>query len=192
MTRFVYAAMAALLFWCSAARADEGMWTFHGFPFAKANATLKTSIDQAWLDRVRLATVRLASCTASFVSGDGLVLTNHHCVEPCLAELSSKEKSFVEDGFVAKTRDEEKRCQTQVADVLIGMEEITPKVTAAIAGKDEATANEIRKSTLTQLEGDCEKQASQKCQSVTLYQGGQYWLYKYKRYTDVRIVFAPE
>jgi hypothetical protein len=192
MTRFVYAATAALVFVCSAARADEGMWTFHGFPFAKANATLKTHIDQAWLDRVRAATVRLSNCTASFVSNEGLILTNHHCVEACLAELSSKEKSFVEDGFVAKTRDEEKRCQTQIADVLIGMEEITAKVTAAIAGKNEATANEIRKSTLTQLEGDCEKQGSQKCQSVTLYEGGQYWLYKYKRYTDLRLVFAPE
>jgi V8-like Glu-specific endopeptidase len=192
MTRFVHAAAAALLVLCSAARADEGLWTVHGFPFAKANAALKTNLDQAWMDRVRSATVRLSSCTGSFVSNEGLILTNHHCVEACLAELSSKEKSFVEDGFVAKTRDEEQRCQTQVADVLIGMEEITAKVSAAVAGKDEAAANEIRKATLTQLEGDCEKQAAQKCQSVTLYAGGQYWLYKYKRYTDVRIVFAPE
>ena len=85
------------------------MWTFHGFPFAKANAALKTSIDQAWLDRVRSATVRIASCTGSFVSGEGLILTNHHCVEACLAEMSSKEKSFVEDGYLAKTREEEKK-----------------------------------------------------------------------------------
>ena len=193
MTRIVCAAAAALMvFLCSAARADEGMWTFHGFPFAKANAALKTSLDQAWLDRVRSATVRLSNCTASFVSDEGLMLTNHHCVEACLAEQSSKDKSFVDDGYLAKTRDEEKRCQTQVADVLTGMEEITAKVSAATARKDETAANDIRKSTLTQLEGDCEKQAVQKCQTVTLYDGGQYWLYKYKRYTDVRLVFAPE
>jgi V8-like Glu-specific endopeptidase len=193
MTRIVCAATAALMVaLCSTTRADEGMWTFHGFPLAKANATLKTNLDQSWLDRVRSATVRLSNCTATFVSKEGLILTNHHCVEACLAEQSSKEKSFVEDGFLAKTREEEKRCQTQVADVLIGMEEITAKVSAATAGKDETAANDIRKATLTQLEGDCEKQATQKCQSVTLYQGGQYWLYKYKRYTDVRIVFAPE
>jgi hypothetical protein len=194
MTRFTCAAAAALMvFLCSAAHADEGMWPVHGFPFAKANSALKTKIDQAWLDRVRLATVRLANCTATFVSNEGLMLTNHHCVESCLADLSSKEKSLVEEGYLAKTRDEEKKCQTQVADVLIGMEDITPKVSAAIAGKDETTANDARKATLTQLEGDCEKQhAPQKCQTVTLYQGGQYWLYKYKRYTDVRIVFAPE
>ena len=182
MTRFVCAAVAALMvFPCSAARADEGMWTFHGFPFAKVNTALKTNLDQAWLDRVRSATVRLASCTASFVSNEGLILTNHHCVESCLAENSSKDKSFVEEGFLAKTREEEKRCQTQVADVLIGMEEITAKVSAAVAGKDETAANDVRKATLTQLEGECEKQATQKCQTVTLYQGGQYWLYKYKR-----------
>ncbi|MEO8019048.1 MAG: S46 family peptidase [Pseudomonadota bacterium] len=193
MMRFACTATAALVvFCCTAARADEGMWTFHGFPFATANATLKTHIDQAWLYRVRLATVRLANCTASFVSDEGLMLTNHHCVESCLAELSSKEKSLVEEGFLARTHDEEKRCQTQVADVLTGMEDITPKVNAAIAGKNETSANDVRKATLTQLESDCEKQAAQKCQAVTLYQGGQYWLYKYKRYTDVRIVFAPE
>src|SRR5688500_15226606 len=157
MTRIVYAAAAALLFLCSAARADEGMWTFHGFPFAKANAALKTNVDQAWLDRVRLATVRLANCTATFVSREGLMLTNHHCVESCLADLSSKEKSLVEDGYLAKTRDEEKKCQTQVADVLVGMEDITAKIGAAIAGKDEATANDVRKAKLTQLEGECEK-----------------------------------
>ena len=193
MSRFAGAAIAALMVClCSPSRADEGMWTFHGFPLAKANAALKTSLDQAWLDRVRSATVRLSNCTASFVSGEGLILTNHHCVEACLAEQSSKEKSFVEDGFLARTRDEEKKCQTQVADVLIGMEEITAKVSAATAGKNEAAANDVRKSTLTKLEGECESQAAQKCQSVTLYEGGQYWLYKYKRYTDVRLVFAPE
>ena len=193
MNRFACAAIAALMVClCSASRADEGMWTFHGFPFAKANAALKTNIDQAWLDRVRSATVRLSNCTASFVSAEGLILTNHHCVEACLAEQSSKEKSFVEDGYLARTREEEKKCQTQVADVLVGMEEITAKVSAAIAGKDEAAANEVRKSTLTKLEKECEDQTKQKCQAVTLYEGGQYWLYKYKRYTDVRLVFAPE
>src|SRR5215203_5765035 len=149
MTRLVSAATAALLvLLCSPAPADEGMWTFHGFPFAKANAALKTSVDQAWLDRVRSATVRLSNCTASFVSPEGLILTNHHCVEACLAEQSSKEKSFVADGFLARTREDEKKCQTQVADVLIGMEEITAKISAATAGKAEAAANEVRKSTL--------------------------------------------
>jgi hypothetical protein len=168
------------------------MWTFHGFPFDKVNSALKTRLDQAWLDRVRNATVRLSNCTASFVSGNGLMLTNHHCVEACLAELSTKEKSLVEDGFLAATRAEEKRCQTQIADVLVGMEDITSKVAAAIDGKDEKAASEARKATLTQLESECEKSSKRKCQAVTLYEGGQYWMYQYQRYTDVRIVFAPE
>jgi hypothetical protein len=186
------AAAALTVFLCSNASADEGMWPFHGAPLAKLNGALSTKIDQAWLDKVRTATVRLSNCTASFVSKDGLILTNHHCVEQCLAELSSKEKSYVEDGFLAKTRDEEKKCQTQIADVLTGMEDITTKVAKAIEGKDEKSANEARKAALTQLESECEKSTKLKCESVNLYEGGQYWLYKYKRYTDVRIAFAPE
>jgi hypothetical protein len=195
MKRWYSAAAAALtVLLCAPSQADEGMWTFHGFPLEKTNSTLKTKLDQAWLDRVRTATVRLSNCTGSFVSGDGLILTNHHCVEACLAELSSKEKSLVEDGFLAKTRDEEKRCQTQVADILVAMDDVTAKISAAISGKDEKTANDLRKSTLTQLEQDCEKASGgkRKCQAVTLYDGGQYWIYQYKRYTDLRIAFAPE
>jgi V8-like Glu-specific endopeptidase len=193
MTRWLYAACAALLLsLCQTVHADEGMWTFHGFPFAKANAALKTNIDQAWLDRVRSATVRITGCTGSFVSPEGLILTNHHCVEACLAEMSSKEKSFVEDGYLAKTRDDEKKCQTQIADVLTDMQDITTKVKAATAGKPEAAANDARKAKLTELEQECENSTKLKCQSVTFYEGGQYWMYKYKRYTDLRLVFAPE
>ena len=193
MKRIASAAVAAFtVFLCSHASADEGMWPFHGFPFDKANGALNTKLDQKWLDKVRTATVRLSNCTASFVSKDGLILTNHHCVEACLAEQGSKEKSYVDDGFLAKTRDEEKKCQTQIADVLTGMEDITAKVAKAIEGKDDKASNDARKAALTQLESDCEKNEKLKCESVNLYQGGQYWLYKYKRYTDVRIVFAPE
>jgi hypothetical protein len=195
MTRWIYAATAALtVLLCAPAHADEGMWTFHGFPLEKTNAALKTKLDQAWLDRVRTATVRLSNCTGSFVSSEGLILTNHHCVEACLAELSSKEKSLVEDGFLAKTRDEEKRCQTQIADILTATDDITGKIAAVTSGKDEKAANDARKAVLTQLEQECEKASDGKlkCQAVTLYEGGQYWLYKYKRYTDLRIVFAPE
>src|SRR5215510_9848830 len=157
MTRWLHAAAAAsLVLICPTAGADEGMWTFHGFPFAKANETLKTKLDQAWLDRVRVATVRITGCTGPFVSREGLILTNHHCVESCLAEHSNKEKSLVADGFLPKSRDEELRCQTQVADVLNDMEDITAKISAATAGKDEAAGNEAHKAALTQLELECE------------------------------------
>jgi V8-like Glu-specific endopeptidase len=193
MTRWLHAVCAAsLVFVCSAARADEGMWTFHGFPFDAANAALKTQLDQAWLDRVRSATVRLANCTGAFVSDEGLILTNQHCVRACLADNSTPEKSHVEDGWLARSRAEEMRCQTQVADVLTGMEDVTPRIFQATEGKSGAERNDARKAALTQAEQECEAASKLKCQSVSLYEGGQYWLYKYQRYTDLRLVFAPE
>jgi hypothetical protein len=178
--------------------ADGGMWTFHNFPSAAVKRQHGVDINGAWLDRVRTASIRLANCTASFVSPDGLILTNHHCSEACLDDHSTAEHNLVRDGFLARSRAEEFKCGTQVADVLMAMEDVTPKVAAALKGLDAKAANEKRKATLTQLEQACE-QASQaaaggplKCESVTLYEGGQYWLYKYHRYSDVRLVFAPE
>lgn len=186
------------LFAAATVCADEGMWTFDNFPGAAVEQRYGVNIGPQWLDRVRQATVRLANCTASFVSPEGLILTNHHCAESCLAELSSREQSLVQDGFLARERTAERRCATQVADVLVAMENVTPQVEAALRGLDQVAANETRKKTLTGLEQTCEQQSAKakggalKCQSVTLYDGGQYWLYKYRRYDDVRIVFAPE
>lgn len=191
MRRLVSIALACAAV-VGSARADEGMWTYDNFPSAVVREKFGANIDQPWLDRVRQATVRLAGCTASFVSQDGLILTNHHCITTCLAENSSKDKSLLEDGFIARQREQEVRCPTQIADVLVGMDNITGKIDAASAGLDDRAANEARKRTLTALEQECEKSSGQKCQSVSLYNGGQYFLYRYKRYTDVRLVFAPE
>jgi hypothetical protein len=178
--------------------ADEGMWPFDHFPSNAIRQQYGADISASWLDHVRLSTIRLANCTGSFVSPEGLVLTNHHCVESCLAELSSKVKSLVELGFVAADRSLEQRCPAQLADVLVATENITESITKAIAGLDDAAANTARKRTLTALEQTCEltslkaKSGNLRCQAVTLYQGGEYFLYKYKRYNDVRLVFAPE
>ena len=177
---------------------DAGMWTFHDFPRELVKARYGADLSPAWLERVRTATARLSNCTASFVSPDGLMLTNHHCAEGCLDEHSSPEHNLLHSGFLARTRDEELKCGTQVADVLMGLEEVTAAVQAAIRGLDARSANDTRKKTLTQLEQTCEQQSRRgrygpvKCESVDLYQGGQYWLYKYRRYQDVRLVFAPE
>ena len=192
--------LAALLvmFLSSAAFADEGMWTFHDFPEAKVKQAVGVDLSSAWLDQVRMATIRLSNCTASFVSADGLILTNHHCAESCLDENSSSGHNLVGEGFLARTRDKELKCSQQIADVLMEMENVTPKILSAIAGLEAKAANDKRKSTITALEQACEQQSAaaksgpRKCEMVNLYEGGQYWLYKYHRYTDVRLVFAPE
>src|SRR6478735_2882965 len=143
-----------------------------------------------------MATIRLSNCTASFVSPDGLILTNHHCAAACLAQLSSATDDRLEKGFISNSREAEPRCPTQYADVLMKMEDITAKVNAATRGLGDKEANEARKKALTLLEQECEKNAGtrdpRRCESVRLYEGGQYFLYQYKRYADVRLVFAPE
>jgi hypothetical protein len=186
-----------LVLGCVTAWADEGMWTVDNFPTALVKERYGVEITPQWLERVRLSTIRLAYCTASFVSPDGLILTNHHCVARCLAEHSSKDTSLIETGFLAQERSKERRCGVQVADVLVALEDITAKVHGATRDLKAEAANQARKQTLTALEERCEESARSaqqplKCEAVTLYGGGRYALYKYKRYDDVRLVFAPE
>jgi hypothetical protein len=178
--------------------ADEGIWTFDNFPAEAVKKTYGVNITPRWLDHVRLSTIRLTNCTASFVSPAGLILTNHHCVESCLGELSSKDNSLLDRGFSAASPATERRCATQLADVLVGMANVTATVAKAAAELGDKAANDERKKTLTDLEQACEQASIKansgrlKCQAVTLYEGGQYFIYKYKRYDDVRLVFAPE
>jgi hypothetical protein len=183
---------------CAGLAADEGMWTFDNFPKDAVAQKYQTKISQEWLDRLQTSVVRLESgCTASFVSAEGLVLTNHHCAASCLAENSTAKRDLIADGYLAATRKEEVRCQGEQASVLMDTEDVTPDVVTALEGVAAADAARARNQALTKLEEACEadaKQAGQplKCETVTLYQGGQYWLYKYKRYDDVRLAFAPE
>jgi hypothetical protein len=188
--------VTALAAWIPAA-ADEGMWTFDDFPAAAVQKAYGTTVTAAWLDHVRLSTIRLTNCSASFISPDGLILTNHHCVESCLAELSSKDNSLLDRGFAAAKRSDERRCATQLADVQVGTEDVTATVTEALQGLDDKAANEARKKVLTELEQACEQAGAKakprlKCQAATLYEGGRYFIYRYRRYDDVRLVFAPE
>jgi hypothetical protein len=176
----------------SAAVADEGMWTFDNFPKAVVKQKYGVNIDDAWLGHLQRSIARLeGGCTGSFVSPDGLVLTNHHCAMDCVSELSSASDNFVEDGFNSGSRAGERQCPGGIVSTLAGIEDITAKVGAAIAGLPDAKANEVRKQTLSKLESACTK-GTLACESVSLYQGGQYFLYKYKRYDDVRLVLAPE
>jgi len=181
------------------ARADEGMWTPGNFPSAAVKHKYGVDITQRWLEQVQRSVTRHESgCTGSFISPDGLVLTNHHCVMECLSEISSAGNDYVANGYSATQRSSEKKCPTEMLSVLLDTENITDQVNAATAGLPDAKANEARKQTLSRLEAACTAASAKNrktgplaCESVTLYQGGQYFLYKYKRYEDVRLVFAP-
>ena len=182
-----------------AAVADEGMWTFDNVPQAAIQQQYGVTPTQPWLDKLRRSITRFESgCTGSFVSPDGLVLTNHHCAMSCLAQLSSTSDNYVDNGFNTTTRSAEKKCPTQILSVLVEMEDVTAKVNSATAGLADAQANETRKQELGRLEAACTDKSKKNrggplaCESVTLYQGGQYFLYKYRRFDDVRMVFAPE
>lgn len=196
MKRFCLLLLAGF---ASAAVADEGMWTFDNFPKAAVKQKYGVDIDDAWLGRLQRSIARLeGGCTGSFVSPEGLVLTNHHCARECIGELSSAGDNFIENGFNSGSRAGERKCPSGIISVLVNIEDITAKVNAATAGLADAKANEVRKQTLSRLESACTAGAAKgragalACESVSLYQGGQYFLYKYKRYDDVRLVFAPE
>ena len=175
--------------------AEEGMWTFDNFPRQLIEANHGVIITDEWLDRVRLATTRLeGGCTGSLVSPEGLVLTNHHCVRRCISQWSSTEEDMEAKGFLAKERVLERRCQAEQVSVLIETQDITAQMAEAVKGKKEREANQARKETQSRLEQECREanKGALSCESVSLYNGGQYFLYKYKRYHDVRLVFVPE
>ena len=139
--RVLVALVPTLLLAAGAARADEGMWTFDNFPRERVRERFGVTIDDAWLERVRLSTVRLSGCTGSFVSPSGLILTNHHCVTGCLAQGSTRERSLIDLGFVAPGREAELDCATQIADVLEKLENVTAKVQDATRGLSERDAS---------------------------------------------------
>ncbi len=187
------AGVMAMMATPTSARADEGMWTFDNFPIQTVNDKYGTRIDQAWLDRVRNAAVRIQGCSASFVSDQGLILTNWHCVVGCVQELSSPEQDFVKNGFLTANREEEKRCPGQTAEVLIDIVDVTDRVLAAGAGLEGAAFNAARAAETNAIQTEaCAGDPKFNCQVISFYRGGRYALYKFRRYDDVRLVFAPE
>jgi hypothetical protein len=172
---------------------EEGMWTFNQFPAAKVQQKFGFLPTQQWLDHVRLASVRLAEgCSASFVSPNGLVLTNYHCAVTCIQQISSAAKDYTATGFMANSQAEEQNCPGQEANVLIEISDVTPQITQKTAGKSDQEALLARRAEIARIEKDCATSESLRCEVVTLYGGGVYDLYKYKRYQDVRLVWAPE
>ncbi len=189
------AVAAATVFAAATAFADEGMWTFDNFPSATVKAKYGVTIDQPWLDNVRGASVRLSSgCSASVVTKDGLVLTNHHCVRGCAQNLSTAKIDYVKDGFSSATREDEKLCPGMQAEILTAISDVTDRVSNAAKGKTGQDFVKARDAEIAAVEKEgCNgREAQFRCQVVTLYQGGQYKLYTYRKYSDVRLVFAPE
>ncbi len=183
----------ALLLVLPALRADEGMWTFDNLPIKKIQAKYGWAPGQAWLDHVRLAAVRFPGGSGSFVSKDGLVLTNHHVGHHWTQVVSDAQHDYVKNGFVAATRDQEIKVPGLALFTLLEMENVTDQIEKAVpAGADEQAAAKAKAAELAELVKEQGAKTGLDCQPVTLYQGGQVWIYRYKKHTDVRLVMSPE
>ena len=173
------------------------MWTFTDFPFARFAKEYGFAPDQAWLDHLRLASVRFNSGgSGSFLSADGLTITNQHVGQDCVQKLSSAGHDYLAEGFVAHSLAEEVPCPDLELNVLVSVERVTDRVRAAEAGAanagDAAAAGAARRAEMSRIEKECADKTGLRCDLVTLYAGGEYDLYRYRRYTDVRMVFSPE
>jgi Peptidase S46 len=176
------------------ALADEGMWTFNNVPRAEIKKRYGFDVTDEWLKKVQLASVRFNNGgSGSFVSPNGLVLTNYHIVEDIVGEVSTPQKDLAKEGFVARTRAEEIKAPSLELNVLMSIEDVTSRVTGAVkAGSSDADAFAARRAEISAIETESLKATGFRSDVVTLYQGGQYNLYRYKKYTDVRLVFVPE
>ncbi|ATB30850.1 S46 family peptidase [Melittangium boletus] len=175
------------------AAAEEGMWTYDAFPREAVKKAHGFAPTQEWLDHVRLSSVRLAGgCSASFVSPEGLVMTNHHCIRSCVQDLSSPRNDYLAKGFFAKQAKDELRCPKVEANQLVEMTDVTARLEGVTKGKSGADFNTALKAEMSRIESECATGPELRCDVVTLFNGGRYQLYKYRRYQDVRLVFAPE
>jgi hypothetical protein len=188
------AILAILALVATMAPADEGMWTFDNLPVKQLKERYGFTPTQAWLDHLRLASVRFNDGgSGSFVSPAGLVLTNHHVARGQLQKLSTAAKDYVREGFYANTRSKEVKTPDLELNVLVSMENVTAAIQGA-ADREQAPALafEARKKAISSIEKASLDATGLRSDVVSLYHGGEYWLYRYKKYTDVRLVFAPE
>jgi hypothetical protein len=193
--RFRIAAFLAVgLTLAAAAPADEGMWPYNSVPVDKLRQKYGWAPDQKWLDHVRLASVRFNSGgSGSFVSADGLVLTNHHVGANCIQKISSPGHDYVAEGYVAKAAADEAKCPDLELNVLEAIQDVTARVNAAVQpDMTDAQAFTAQRAEQAKIEKECNAKTGLRCDVVTFYAGGEFDLYQYKKYTDVRLVAAPE
>jgi len=176
------------------AAADEGMWTFNDFPSDRVEKAYGFRPDQRWLDHVRPSSLRLArGCSGAFVSAQGLVQTNHHCARACIRQLSTPAKDLGIEGFYARELKDELKCPDVEVNQLIDISDVTERINKATAGKDGQAFADAMKAEQAAIARECSgNDDNLRCDVVELYHGGIYNLYKYRRYQDVRLVFAPE
>src|SRR5258706_2605043 len=193
MRKSLLAALGLLLALPLAA-ADEGMWLFNRTPNAIFKQRYNFEPTQAWLDHLQKSSIRFNSGgSGSFVSADGLALTNHHVGLDCLAKISTKDHDYVTTGYYAKTQADEVKCVDLELNVLQSIEDVTPRVNASVTlGMTTAAAEGARRGVMSAIQQESVQKSGLRSDVVTLFQGGESHLYRYKKYTDVRLVFAPE
>lgn len=194
LIQFGFAFIFALAALSGSAHADEGMWTLNHFPSQTVKQKYGTQIDEPWLNHAMRSSARLAfGCSGSFISADGLVMTNHHCAHSCIEQISKKGRDFVADGFYAKSNEDEVKCPELEVNRLEKITDVTDAVLKATHGLDGPAFHDARQATFAKIEKACSAGIdTNRCEVVTLYHGGKYELYQYHRYQDVRLVFAPE
>src|SRR5689334_13784066 len=197
-SKIMLAALLSALFGLQAlqltALADEGMWTFNNVPREEIKKKYGFEVTDAWLKKVQMASVRFNNGgSGSFVSPNGLVLTNYHIVEDIVGEVSTPEKDLAKEGFLARTKAEEIKVPNLELNQLISIEDVTARVNGAVpANSTDAQAFAAKRGEISKIEAESTKATGLRSDVITLYQGGQYNLYRYKKYTDVRLVFVPE
>jgi hypothetical protein len=174
--------------------ADEGMWLFDHFPKSQIDKAYGFAVTDDFLHHLERASIRFNNGgSGSLISAHGLLFTNHHVGADCIQKLSTAEHDYMANGFSAAAQSDEKACPDLEVNALLSTSDVTSKVNEGIgADMPSSDATRKRKASTARIEKECSTSTGNRCDVVTLYSGGQYSLYQYKKYTDVRLVFAPE